>query len=238
MIFICLTCSKQFSAVRAHNRKYCSYSCFGITCRKEKLFVKCATCKKDFKRLESIVKKNNKSYCNRKCADIGMEKNKLELLKSVKDRIKINTTIDGNGCWIWNKYKNKKGYGQLATGAFGRKRAFLAHRASYLVFKGKIPKDKLVCHTCDTPSCVAPIHLFVGTPKDNSQDMVKKNRSSRVSIAIGEKNKNSKITSLIALKIKKLLAEKVTCVEIAKNLRVNKNTVYSIKQNKTWKHID
>jgi hypothetical protein len=59
--------------------------------------------------------------------------------------------------------------------AFGR-RTTTAHRIAYQEAVGPIPKGKSVLHTCDNPSCVNQVHLFLGTQKENIADMVQKGR--------------------------------------------------------------
>lgn len=75
-------------------------------------------------------------------------------------------------CWIWAGARLPRGYGRL--GIDGRQ--FLAHRVSYALYRGEVPNDLLVCHTCDVPSCVNPDHLFLGTAQDNIRDAVNKGR--------------------------------------------------------------
>jgi len=84
-----------------------------------------------------------------------------------------STPVTESGCWIWEMCIGNDGYGKVSY----KGKTYRAHRHSYEVFKDDIPEGLLVCHSCDTPSCVNPEHLFLGTHQDNIGDMVSKNRS-------------------------------------------------------------
>ena len=82
-----------------------------------------------------------------------------------------------SGCWLWLGSVTK-GYGKM--GVKIERNLFstmYAHQVSYVLHKGEIPHGMSVCHTCDTPICVNPDHLWLGTTKDNLQDMKRKDRS-------------------------------------------------------------
>jgi len=77
-------------------------------------------------------------------------------------------------CWEWQRATNNIGYGMIRDNEIQGMRT--THRVSYEIHKGKIPNGRLVLHTCDNPACCNPDHLFLGTHKDNSQDMIEKGR--------------------------------------------------------------
>jgi hypothetical protein len=79
-----------------------------------------------------------------------------------------------NECWGWSGYINKgNGYAYFCF----QGKVISAHRFSYSYFKDFIPESLFVCHSCDQKICTNPDHLFLGTPKDNTHDMIKKGRS-------------------------------------------------------------
>ena len=81
-----------------------------------------------------------------------------------------------NACWIWTGSLSR-GYGHVYIGKRNNKDySKRAHRFSWELHKGQIPKELEVCHKCDVRCCVNPDHLFLGTRKDNMQDCSKKGR--------------------------------------------------------------
>lgn len=98
-----------------------------------------------------------------------------------KDVVRFWSKVDKSGgddaCWIWTAGCLPKGYGRFSVGGRIQHKDVLAHRFSYLIAHGSLPSDLLVCHSCDTPRCVNPSHLFLGTHGDNNRDASVKGRS-------------------------------------------------------------
>ena len=87
-------------------------------------------------------------------------------------RFKSRCEITPQGCWIWQGSKKSNGYGTLTY----RYRPWLTHRWAYTQWRGPIPDHLCVCHSCDTPACVNPDHLWLGTQQANIRDAQQKGR--------------------------------------------------------------
>jgi len=124
---------------------------------------------------------------------------------SVKERLEKNRVVKENGCIEWTKQKDKNGYGRISI----KDKPYPVHRVSYETYIGEIKPGLLVLHKCDNPSCFNPEHLFLGTNKDNMEDMTKKGRK-----PIGEKVANSKLTEEQVREIKERLFNGETVNEI------------------------
>jgi len=129
-----------------------------------------------------------------------------------------------SGCWEWSGAVQSKGYGYMTR----NKRNWLAHRRMAWCLGVPI-KGLCVLHKCDNPACVRPSHLFVGTPADNSGDMVQKGRSCR-----GEKQGQSVLTVLDVQEIRSLAAAGRPHVSIAAEFGVSDRTINGIAARKRW----
>ena len=130
-------------------------------------------------------------------------------------------------CWFWTGAINDKGYGWVSRSKkLGPPRA---HRLSYELFVGRIPKGRWVLHKCDVPLCVRPNHLFIGTPKDNTQDMLRKGRAVR-----GEKASWSKIKEDDVRAIRASTESQRT---LAKRYGMGQQSISLIKRRINWKHV-
>jgi hypothetical protein len=143
-----------------------------------------------------------------------------------KERIEAKVEkIPEAGCWIWMGATQVRGYGEILSS----NRKLLAHRASYEAFIGPIPKGMYVCHACDNVYCVNPNHLFLGTQKQNLQDMAAKGRSTR-----GEKNARAKLTEE---QVKQIRAISGSNSFIAKLFNTSSSNINLIKSKKRWTHV-
>lgn len=93
---------------------------------------------------------------------------------TIDDYISERIVVSKNGCWVWRGCKKGRyGWFQFDGWILG------AHQALYILRVGKIPKGKIVRHTCDDTRCVNPKHLVLGTKKDNRQDFMERNPRAR-----------------------------------------------------------
>lgn len=100
--------------------------------------------------------------------------------RPIEQRLREKVSLQSDdGCWIFTGAIDKKGYGRIGRGGkYGQ--IVLAHRLSWELYRGAIPDGLWVLHRCDVRACVNPSHLFLGTHRDNMDDMVSKGRAQHV----------------------------------------------------------
>lgn len=145
--------------------------------------------------------------------------------KPLAERYWSKVVVNEDGCWGWNGNLTTAGYGYMPVTSPGTRQTTIgAHRISYEIHKGPIPEGLFVLHRCDNPPCTNPEHLFLGTPKDNMQDMARKGRSYS---AHGETSSRSILTNEQA---REILLSPMPSFLLAKKYGVAQETVSGIKR--------
>lgn len=135
-------------------------------------------------------------------------------------------------CWEWLGWQTPAGYGSIQRGGKNSP-TLLAHRVCYEIHNGKIPDGLFVMHSCDNPSCVNPSHLSLGTPKDNTGDMINKGRHNFVA-PLGTENGKSILTPDLVRYIRKSPKNNA---ELGREIGVSINAVRAVRIGRTWSHV-
>lgn len=138
-------------------------------------------------------------------------------------------------CWEWTGAKTHGGYGVIQAGPSPSK-VIRAHRLSWLIHFGDFDTALDVCHKCDTPSCVRPDHLFLGTAKDNVADMLAKGRANGGG-ARGSRHGRAKLSEAGAIAIRETRQSGMSLNAIAAEFGVSKKTVLNVVRRRIWTHV-
>jgi len=218
---VCPVCGQQFR-VKPHQaswRRYCSTTCMGLGFRRGEDLT-CDYCGTLFYSNRAEIRKGRR-FCSVPCADKG---------KTVSTLIRLMSNIRCDlvtRCWVWTGALDKKGYGRVfKLKHLGTAHAVFAHRALYEALVGPIPAGLGILHTCDTPACVRPEHLFPGTQHDNALDMARKGRG------------NGRFTEAQVLEIRERATQGQSQRRLARDYGVAAKTIAAILDGRTyaWVH--
>ena len=136
--------------------------------------------------------------------------------KTMVERLLAKAIPLENGCLQCHLAPNAKGYSPVGFGGRGAKK-WRAHRLVYTVLVDEVPGHLMVLHSCDNRRCINIEHLFVGTAKDNTQDMMQKGRHKYIT--------HRKMTAEKYNLARVLEAQGLSKFEIAEKLNVHYETV-------------
>lgn len=140
-------------------------------------------------------------------------------------------------CWLWTAGQmGNSGYGTFSIRTPRGTKSTRAHRYSYELANGAIPEGMHVLHRCDTPLCVRPEHLFLGTPLDNARDKVAKGRLRRGDFK-GEANGHAKLTADDVRAIRTRVTQGESQAAVAREYRVTPQSINDIVKLRRWKHV-
>lgn len=161
-------------------------------------------------------------YCSYECRSEGNRRTRAEFWDLC--------TPTTSGCWMFHNAAPAHPYGRFTLDGHQTS----AHRASWIICHGAIPTGMCVCHKCDTPGCVNPDHLFLGTMRENNLDKLLKGRN-RAGGAKGCRNPRSKLNPKA---VREIRASKLPSRKLAALYGVEHNAVLSVRNGATWSHVD
>jgi hypothetical protein len=165
--------------------------------------IECKYCRTKF------VPGTNSRFCSVKCRFLA----------------KVNFSSAKGGCWIWTASRHGKGYGHFKLGG----RVEKAQRLAYQLFRGPIPPGEDVCHKCDTPACVNPKHLWIGSNDKNKEDRQRKTNQAR-----GERN-HARLTEADVIEIR---TSKESLESLAKIKGVSESCISHAALGRSWRYLN
>jgi hypothetical protein len=254
---ICETCQSPFSVqfgTRNHRSvpRFCSKRCMGLGFRKRPEST-CALCGAAFHRPPAQRRRGRGRFCSRTCKTISQ-------MSGPDIRVWPLIVCDlETQCWMWTGAIDRKGYGRV----WNPGRTALAHRIVWELLRSPLIRTQCLLHTCDTPLCVNPDHLWIGTRQDNNRDRDSKGRvargarhSSRTqpdrvargarhmsrtkpwTVARGEMSGSAKLTEQDVRSIRIRFAKGgISKAELGRQFAVTDSNVRAIVNGRTWQHV-
>lgn len=143
--------------------------------------------------------------------------------RPLEDRLWEKTQRAENGCLIWIGTKQTEGYGLIRING----RLHATHRVAWELTHGeKIPQGKIICHTCDNPSCIEPTHLYSGNDASNAAD-----RESRGRVV-------KRLSEQKVRYIRAAVAAGRSTHSVAKELGIAQTTAYNITNGRSYKWVE
>jgi hypothetical protein len=182
------------------------------------MIVTCSVCGKNFKKVPANIKRFPIHHCSWQFFKLSPRRFWTHVIKT-------------DSCWLWKGSCDWTGYGRFV---FNEKN-ISAHRHSWTLANGPIPKGLHVLHNCpdgDNKSCVNPAHLFLGTNADNLRDASKKGQLPR-----GSQKTAAKLTEHKVKRIKRLHASGIGMRELGRRYGVSNVTIFGIIHGRIWTHV-
>jgi hypothetical protein len=207
----CVVCGRQLTSWTPERTKCCSLEC-GLKYKRQNFLAK------------------PKDSTTRLIGAFRGKPERNNNLRSIWSKIFVKGRDE---CWPWEGPTCKDpnfpyGYIQFE----GRRQR--AHRIIWSSIYGQIPDEHVIRHTCDNPPCCNPAHLLVGTQFDNVQDRVVRCRHRP---RLGEQHPSAKLKNSDINAIRARLLSGDSCPVIARQYGVTRNTIWYIKDNKTWRSV-
>lgn len=151
-----------------------------------------------------------------------------DVIPSDWDRFWAKVQRTESGCWLWTAAQFAKGYGMFQL----RNRTVQAHRLSFAWAYGEPDQHLCVAHTCDTPACVNPAHLFAATAGQNNADRDAKGRAVNPR---GERHGRARLSAEDVAEIRRCYAAREqTQRDLSRRYGVTQSHIWRIIHHESW----
>ena len=162
------------------------------------------------------------------CQWVDFDQMKIDISKRFWAKVNIDSPLK---CWNWTGARIG-GYPRFMVD----KKNNIGTRWLFFHLHPEADRVLKVCHHCDNPGCVNPWHLFLGTQKQNVQDMICKGRR-RCPAPRGEANGNSVLTENIVRSIRASKFKRGEPAKLAKEIGISASVLYSVIRGESWRHV-
>jgi hypothetical protein len=224
----CIQCGTKFIPKLRSLGLFCGHPCYLEDAKSGKTYVACLHCGKSFYAKPARLAAGKDRYCGRPCY---LASRATKPVRTLAERFwkKVEKT---DGCWTWTGGKDVNGYGRMSQGRRGL-RPVLVHRVSWELHHGPIEEGLGVLHRCDTPACVRPDHLFLGSQADNMKDCASKGRNAR-----GERSASAKLTEADVIAAREEhRAGGVSYSALARRYNMTPSAMRDVVTGRRWPHI-
>lgn len=200
--------------------------CTGRKPRRAPVVVPCPVCGTPFRVLVALLERGRR-YCSRPCYWES-----LKISEPLADRFWRHIR-KSEGCWVWTGAHDQRGYGQMGRDG----KTVRSTRVAWELHHGPVPDGLWVLHRCDNPPCVRPDHLFLGTSRDNHNDMWKKGRGKTARIP-GELHPSAALSNTQARDLRaRWAAGGVTQTALAREYGTSLRVVNAIVRGRTYRDV-
>ena len=220
---------KQWTA-----RRFCSRTCFQaeqasrtIPAGSTRTCEECGAAFTKRRRENAAQWLNRHRFCSSACARAAQGKKRIAALPDIKTAFESRVGKT-SGCWLWQGPKSGNGYGVFI---YANKR-YRAHVFALKLDGRPVPKGKQGLHHCDTPLCVRPSHLYIGTPKMNVDDIWSRDRAPQ-----GVRHPRAKLAPEAVLEMRRIRKQGISYEQIARTFSVAATTAAKAILGRTWKSV-
>jgi hypothetical protein len=176
---------------------------------------------------EFIPRRSTQRFCSPVCGNLARS---IPVAERFEQHI---GPVTESGCILWTGPTDPDGYGSFKVTIDNKRKHVRAHRVAYERVNGPIPCGQCVCHKCDTPLCINPEHMFLGTDTDNMADKTSKGRQARgASVGL------AKMTEELVVELRRRYAMGgISILDLAREFGITQNPAWMAIKRKTWKHI-